>query len=628
MGADAGPQPGTAPATAPGAAADDARFRIVVERFSEGMLVIQDERIVFANPRASDITQMSLADMQAVGVLHRVHPDDCELVFDRQRRRLAGEVVPDHYELRLLLPGDVVRWIAIGVSVVPWGERPAVLIFLSDITETKATVQALTRSEERYRAVVEHVGQGMVVVQDERFVFVNQRAAEIAGRSRQELMTHGFLHSIHPDDRAMVAERQRRRVAGDTVPDHYELRLLHDDGRITWVDLGVTVVPWEGRPGTLTFFSDITPRKTLEAQLLRTLQEREAVLNSALVGITFNVNRRIVWVNDKYLEMFGFAREDVIGQGTRHFYADDESHAREGVITREALQREGSYRTERRLVRRDGQAIWVQLAGRCVSGRDPDAGVIWTVLDITDRHRAEEDMREALARQRELNELRSRFVAMTSHEFRTPLASILSSAELLRHYADRMDADERDQTLSRIEHSVARMSAMLDRMLLIGKADAQMLPFAPRPTDLHALVRTVADDVRREHPAAPAMLVTELSPDTAQAQVDSELLRHILGNLLGNALKYSPGGGRVTLSLWRPEPGRLALRVRDQGLGIPADDLGHLFVAFHRARNVGAIPGTGLGLVIVKKSVEVHGGELQVHSAPGEGTTVEVRLPG
>ncbi len=861
--------------------ASEERYRAVVEHLSEGMIVIQDEKVVYANPRAAEIAGMPLAEMQHIGFLTRIHPDDHALVLDRQRRRLAGETLPDHYELRLLLPGGVVRWLAIGVAVVPWGGKPAALTFFTDVTESKLMTQevrtseerlravvehagegiivvgetdrpvfvnqralqimrmtreeldargyfhlfhpddlamvverrrrrfagdtvigryevrlmdpdgsvrwidlgttivpwsgqkatmsffsditdrkgmleAMHRSEERYRAVVEHVGEGMVVVQDGYFVFVNQRALEITRRTRGALMRSGFIEQIHPDDRPMVLERQARRLAGEDVPSRYELRLARDDGSVTWIEIGVTLVPWDGKGATLTFFSDIshrkaleerlqgtlteretilenslvgiaflnqdarlrwanramarifgsegpmqddaywqpaqwdrlfptradfervnaeitarmraregydaevqlcrrdgslfwasvtgkavsasnaahgtvwtvmdvTERKELEVALQRTSSEREAIFGSVLVGIAFNVNRHIRWVNDKFAEMMGYDREEIVGRSSRMFYPDDASYEREGMATLEHLRRDGSYISERRMVRKNGETIWVQLAGRCVFGRNPEAGAIWTFLDITDRKRAEDDIRAALARQQELNELRSRFVSMTSHEFRTPLATIQSSAELLRHYGERLPAEEKTEVLDSIEAGVQRMTRMLDRVLLIGKADAQMLEFNPQRLDLQALCARCADEARGQYPHRASDIGLRFEAEQTLGDFDEKLLRHVLGNLLSNAVKYSPAGGAVQLRVAQ-EAGRWLLEVTDRGIGIPAQELGHLFESFHRASNVGNIPGTGLGLAIVKKAVEVHGGTIDVCSQADGGSCFRVLL--
>ncbi|MDP3828798.1 MAG: PAS domain-containing sensor histidine kinase, partial [Polaromonas sp.] len=288
-----------------------------------------------------------------------------------------------------------------------------------------------------------------------------------------------------------------------------------------------------------------------------------------------------------------------------------------------------SYTCEQQFQRRNGELFWVEAGGNCLRPLEPEAGVIWTFLDITERKKSEQDTREALERQRELNELRSRFVAMTSHEFRTPLASILSSGEILKHYGERLPAPEKAEVLDTIAASVQRMTRMLDRVLLIGKAEAQMLEFEPQPLDLEKLCRQLVQEARTLQPDGPCELRLLFAAGGGAGLHDEKLLRHILGNLLSNAVKYSPLGGIVLCRVFL-EDRQLVLEVSDNGIGIPADEITHLFESFHRASNVGAIPGTGLGLAIVKNAVDLYGGTIEVSrlvGPAGSGTCFTVRLP-
>ena len=362
-----------------------------------------------------------------------------------------------------------------------------------------------------------------------------------------------------------------------------------------------------------------------ELALRRTTFEREAMLNTALVGISFNIKDRIVWVNEKCAEMAGFQRDELIGQSPRIFYESEKAFAVEKARSEVSLRATGTYSAEGYTRRQNGEKIWVLLAGRCVEDHDPDAGVIWTLLDVTARRQAEEDTRAALERQRELNVLRSRFVAMTSHEFRTPLASILSSAELLRHYSDRVSPAERVSLLESIEAGVQRMTVMLERILLIGKAEAEMLQFLPKPIDLRALCEQLIKEAILQHPEATRSIALNWQVTSNTQSLDEKLCRHIFSNLLSNALKYSPLSGSIEFRV-TSDNGRTVFEVQDHGIGIPADELHHLFDSFHRASNVGAIAGTGLGLSIVKKSIELHRGTISVRSTLGEGSCFTVTL--
>lgn len=363
-----------------------------------------------------------------------------------------------------------------------------------------------------------------------------------------------------------------------------------------------------------------------QARVRQVLDEREAILNNAVVGIVLSVNRQHEWVNEKFAQMLGHPREVLIGLSSVYIHPDEKAWVRFGAEARAALIATNGYVCERQLKRRDGGLFWVEMGGSCVRPHDPDSGVIWTFLDITGRKKSEAEMREALEQQKALNELRSRFVAMTSHEFRTPLAAILSAEEVLRHHGERLPRAERIETLDSIAEGVQRMSRMMDRVLLLGRADAGMLDFVPAPVHLPTLCGRLVEEVRAQHPGSRCEVLSGWGSDVGEGAFDEKLLRHILGNLLSNALKYSPGGGTVGFEV-RREGDEMVFEVSDQGIGIPREELGHLFGSFHRASNVGAIQGTGLGLAIVKHAVEKHGGRVFVVSEVGKGSRFTVRLP-
>jgi signal transduction histidine kinase len=235
---------------------------------------------------------------------------------------------------------------------------------------------------------------------------------------------------------------------------------------------------------------------------------------------------------------------------------------------------------------------------------------------------------QVIAKMREINTLKSTFVAMTSHEFRTPLATILSSEELLRHYGERLGADERAALFDAIEGAVGRMTDMLDKVLTIGRDDADMLECAPAATDLAALCEALAREARTLFtPGVQVSVQLHLDLAAPLLMLDAKLLRFMVGNLLSNAIKYSPEGGKVELRV-RYESGTLQIEVRDQGIGIPAQALPQLFDTFHRATNVGNIAGTGLGLSIVQRAARRHGGSVEVHSTLGQGSCFTITLPG
>jgi signal transduction histidine kinase len=251
--------------------------------------------------------------------------------------------------------------------------------------------------------------------------------------------------------------------------------------------------------------------------------------------------------------------------------------------------------------------------------------VIATVTDRTEQLRTEETMRRALENERELNELRSRFTSIVSHEFRTPLGIIMSAVELLRNYFERLDEARRKELFDDIHGATRRMAALMEQVLVLGRADAGKLTFSPVPLDLEALCAKLGDE-SQSATVRKCPLQVRIENDLSGATADEPLLRHIFSNLLSNAAKYSPEGTPVDFHVKR-ENGEAVFTVTDRGIGIPADDQARMFEAFQRAGNVGEVAGSGLGLLITKRCVELHGGSIGFVSQAGAGTAFTVRLP-
>lgn len=222
-------------------------------------------------------------------------------------------------------------------------------------------------------------------------------------------------------------------------------------------------------------------------------------------------------------------------------------------------------------------------------------------------------------------EAQNRFVSMTSHEFRTPLSVIVSSAELLGAYSDKWTVENRTKHLKRIDRAARGMTDLLDGLLLIGRTDAGHREFRPSGVDLDAIV---TESVEAQRTRAKDGITVDLTPSGHREKVrlDPRLMRHVLDNLVGNGVKYSKPGGVVHVVVTF-DGKNATVQVRDEGIGIPPEHLARLFDTFSRAKNVGAIPGTGLGLAIVKRAVDQHSGTIEASSEVGVGTTFVVRIP-
>jgi signal transduction histidine kinase len=239
-------------------------------------------------------------------------------------------------------------------------------------------------------------------------------------------------------------------------------------------------------------------------------------------------------------------------------------------------------------------------------------------------------LQAALEKEKELSQLKSRFITMASHEFRTPLAIISSSSGILQKFSDRLSAERKEQHLQTIQNTIKHITQMLDDVLMINRAEAEKIELHLETSDIIAFCRHLKEEIETTSNQHTINFYVDLGEEIMEnyliIQFDEKILRQILTNLLTNAIKYSPSHNLVNFSLTKNN-NQILFKISDRGIGIPEADQANLFEPFNRASNVGTIAGTGLGLAIVKKCVDLHQGKINVESRAGEGTTFTVSLP-
>jgi PAS domain S-box-containing protein len=519
-------------------------------------------------------------------------------------------------------------------------EIEGVLYYVSagvDISARKETEAKLQESERRLRESEARfstafracpVLMNIARLPDGSYVEVNDAFVRWVGLRREEIIGHAwpeFAQWEKPaEQEAFFAKLERTRSVR-----HVECRVqLHNGSRRTLL-VSADVIEINREPHILGFAIDITEQKKVE----QTLRENEArircLYESISAAVAVHDETGFLQINPASLKLFGSTRaEDILGKQPADFSAARQPDGEDSAIAaRRHMDRAletGAERFEWLARRLDGTEIPVEVTLTAVKleGRPALQAVI---IDLTERKRAEAELQNALAKERELSQLKSDFVSLVSHEFRTPLEIIMSSADNLERYHDRLAPAKREQLLHTIRKSVRRMSGMMEEVLVLGRVESGKTEFKPAMFDLEAFCRRLGEEIQTAT-GRRCPVEVHLSIGTQPAFGDENLLRHIFTNLLSNAVKYSPEGKQVTLEVARQD-GDAVFCVKDHGCGIPAPEQPRVFQAFHRGSNVRQVPGTGLGLVIVRRCVELHGGEIHFESREGHGTTFTVRLP-
>ncbi|MBW4550505.1 MAG: PAS domain S-box protein [Aphanocapsa sp. GSE-SYN-MK-11-07L] len=407
------------------------------------------------------------------------------------------------------------------------------------------------------------------------------------------------------DRKRSEAEHQRAEAALQQAHDQLELRVEQRTAELSAANQQLQ--------------NEIEERQRAEAALQGSFATNRALLN-AIPDWIFRITEAGTIVNCKasHLNLLPLTTDEFLGKTLDQVLPPDVAEPMIGCVVQALLTGEVQIFEYQLLL----QGRPLDFEARIAVSAEWEVMAI--IRDITERKRVETDIRKALEKEKELSELKTRFVAMASHEFRTPLATILSSAQLLEHYGHKWGDEKQLGHLHRIQAAVRHMAELMNDVLLLGKAEAGKLEFQPRLLDLVQFCQEMITAIQLNTP--DCTIEFRIYGEYLKVWIDEKLLRHILENLLSNAIKYSPQCGIVNFNLIY-QLGQVIFRIQDLGIGIPEADLAQLFNSFTRATNVGNISGTGLGLVIVKKAVDLHGGTISVESQVGVGTTFTVTIP-
>lgn len=334
-------------------------------------------------------------------------------------------------------------------------------------------------------------------------------------------------------------------------------------------------------------------------------------------------------VNNMAVEKYGYHRDEFLRMTIKDIRPPEEvPRLLQNIASpRTILQTSGVWKHQLK----NGSIIDVEIISHRLEFAGRKAALV-VAQDITERRRLERDLIEkekmqvVLQKELEVRALRSRFMSMLSHEFRTPLSTILSSAGILEMHNQKLTEERRQLHLRRIQQEVQHAVSLLEDALRMMQAESVGLEFHPLPLDFKALCESVvAGIVSTTTPPRQVMFTYSVAETTIYG--DEKLLRHVINNLVTNAIKYSPRGEPVQVRLVQTPDARLTLQVQDYGIGIPQADRAQLLQPFVRGSNVADIPGTGLGLALAHEVMQLHQGRLDFESEVGKGSTFTITLP-
>lgn len=334
---------------------------------------------------------------------------------------------------------------------------------------------------------------------------------------------------------------------------------------------------------------------------------------------------RILEWNEGAQNIYQYSESEVLGKKIDFLYTYDDQKAGIPDYNLNKAAAEGRYETEGFRVNKAGNCFW---ADAYITGiYHPDGkikGFTKVSRDFTVRKKLEEETEKALQKEKELNELKSSFVSMASHEFRTPLSSILFSASLIGKYSEPGQQEKREKHIEKIKSNVWTLSGILEEFLSIEKIEKGKITAKLEKCDCTQLIQMICNEMKGIAKTGQKIIYTNQNKD--EIVTDPILFKQVLVNLLSNAIKYSPENSIVTVNTYS-ENSLIYISVKDEGIGISNEDQKHLFERFFRASNSGGIEGTGLGLHLVRQYLNLLNGSIRISSKEGEGTEFTVSFP-
>lgn len=428
------------------------------------------------------------------------------------------------------------------------------------------------------------------------------------------------IFSIFKDD-PQYQQDFNRLLAGEVTN-----RLVEYNGQV----LEAYCTPVKNQSGEVTSIIavciNITEKRTAENDLQAARDLGLQVMGNMGQGlIVFKPGFITEFVNSAFCKMSGYSREELVNIAPLELVPTN-FYTRIVELSQGLGSSDGESRLyETELLRKDGTLFTAQISLAPIFNAGKLARIVGVVTDLTEQKKIEQQLRRALEKEKELSEMKTRLIATTSHEFRTPLSAIISSAELLEFYSQRWSEEKKKEILGRIGQAALRLTALIENILIYNRAEEGKLGFTRARVNLPVICQGLVNDYKVNAAGSLTIKFVEIG-ERQETYLDEKLLNYILNSLLSNAVKYSKPGGNVTLELeWQPE--EVVVRVIDEGIGIPLKDQANLFEPFQRASNVGNINGTGFGLAIVKQSVLAHNGRIWLQSQEDCGTTFTVALP-
>lgn len=629
------------------------KFRSIFENHSAIKILIdlKTGNIADANEAAAKFYGWSIEELKNMRIqeINTRPPDEVKLFM--------GKVKTDqqtHFEFSHILKDRSIREVEVFSSKIDIGGNIYIHSIIHDITNRKIAEKALIESEQKFRAVIENADAIIIRLDtDGKISLFEGRALSLLGYEPNQFT--GFsAYEIYKDYPEIISHF-RTALNGKRTQSVLKMKSFFFECLFTPLfDTENSFI------GTIGLAVNITDRIKLSDSLLKLTT---AVEQSQISIIITNADAIMEYVNPYCCKITGYSLEETLNQNPRIFQSGEtpaEEYKSMWAKISSGKKWTGVFHNRRKngdiylestiitpIINKDGQITnyiavkediteKIEKEKELKQYREHLEELVETRteeldqlnMDLNEQLQKQKELemmlQQSLEKEKELNEIKSRFISTTSHEFRTPLTSVLSSAELIKRYGRKWEEEKFNEHLSRIIKNIENLTNLLDEVLTLSRIEGGRSIIQPEVLNLYdfclEIIDQVQHSVKRRH-----NFVFNYLPDQKVYFLDPKLLKFIISNLLSNAFKYTPADGNIELKISIIEK-QIIIEIEDNGLGIPDEEKPYLFQPFYRCSNSVNIQGTGLGLSIIKQSVELHNGEIRFQSKLGKGTKFTVKL--
>ena len=500
-------------------------------------------------------------------------------------------------------------------------------LYGSDITPKKELEKKAEEAEKRLSLLLKHTPDIVYSIdKNGKITDVNEAWTNILGYSKEETLAEKGNHFFYPADIETAKAARQSLVDGLCLSYNIDVRVVAKDGSIVW--LNTTSVPILSTSNEIIGFTGISKNITVKK---RNLLIKELLATHIRGMISLNdENRNYLYVSPSFKELTGWDSEELIGKNSFDYYHPDDilriTNYRNANIMGEIQDDET---LELRYRKKDGTYTWIELSARWF--HDPYEDAMRSVISaqpLNKKKQEEEKLLADLANEKKLNKLKSSFVSLISHEFRTPLAIIKAICELLKMQLDAKGAgleQQLEEDLGLIENEINGLTSLIDDVLILEKIEKGDVTLQCKPIGMKTLILPIIQRFAIKHKDRKEIILNKKGTPKLVFG-DAQYLELIFSNLLSNAYKYSKGKPEPIVTI-NYEESYVVISIKDFGIGIPEKNKKKLFTDFFRGDNVRDTEGTGLGLSIAKKFVEMHRGKIICISKENEGTEMIVSLP-